>query len=118
FLSDHEGVGNLYSCTTDGKELRRESKRDDFYARDAATDGKRIVYHAGADLYLFDPATGSDTKINVEYASPRTQRNRKFIDAAKYLESYALHPKGHVLAVTTRGRIATLGNWDGAGRQH
>ncbi len=118
FISDHEGIGNIYSCTPDGDELRRHTGHSDFYARNAAADGRRIVYQAGAELFLLDPSSGMDArKIEVDYRSPRTQRNRKFIDAARYLESYAPHPSEESLALTSRGKIAVLGNWDGPVRQ-
>lgn len=39
FLSDHEGVANLYSCRLDGTELRRHTDHATYYAREAATDG-------------------------------------------------------------------------------
>ena len=57
FISDHEGVGNLYSCTAKGRDLRLEAAHQDFYIRNPATDGKTIVYHAGGDLYAFDVAS-------------------------------------------------------------
>ncbi len=56
FLSDGEGVGNLYSCAPDGSALRRHTDHAEFYARHAASDGVRIVYQCGADLWLFNPA--------------------------------------------------------------
>lgn len=114
FLSDHEGVGNLYSCTPSGEDLQRHTHRSDYYVRHPNTDGRRIVYHAGADLYLYTPETGEDRKIEVDYHSPRVQRQRRFVDAGRYLDSVALHPKGHSLAVTTRGKSFTFGNWEGA----
>ena len=117
FISDHDGIGNLYSCDLYGRGLRQHTKHDDFYVRAASSDGKRIVYHAGADLFVFDPSDDHTRKIEVRYYSPRTQRNRKFIDAGKYLESYAPHPEGHMLALTTRGKIAAMGNWDGPVQQ-
>jgi tricorn protease len=36
-----------------------------------STDGKRIVYHAGADLYVLDLLTGENRLIPVELRSPR-----------------------------------------------
>jgi tricorn protease len=118
FLSDHEGVGNLYSSTPTGQEIRRHTDHEDFYVRHPQTDGKCIVYHTGADLYVYDPSKDQSWKIEVEYHSPRTQRYRKFVESARYLEDYALHPKGHLLSVTTRGKVFTMGNWEGPTVQH
>ncbi len=118
FVSDHEGIGNIYSCTPAGGDLRRHSNHRDFYARNAATDGRRIVYQAGADIFLFDPASGGEpSRVRIEYSSPRTQRNRKFVDAARYLESFSIHPAEESLAVTSRGKVAVFDNWDGPVRQ-
>jgi tricorn protease len=119
FICDHEGVGNIYSCKPDGKDLKRHTDHEDFYARNAASsDGKRIVYHAGGDLFLLDPKTNASKKIAIDLHSPRTQRNRKFIDPTKFLEFYDPHPKGHMIALTVRGKFASMGNWDGAVTQH
>ena len=117
-LSDHESVGNIYSCTPTGRDLKRHTHHEDFYARNPATDGTRIIYHAGADLFVFDPATDATTKIEIEYDSPRTQRQRKFVDPAIYLDSFDPHPQGHLLAVGARGKCYTMGNWEGAVLQH
>ena len=121
FISDHEGVGNLYSCTPAGADVRRHTDHEDFYARSAAGDGRRHrLPRRGRPVRLRPARDGGGTtrKVRVEYHSPRTQRNRKFIDAARYLESYAPHPKGHLLCITTRGKLATMGHWDGPVRQH
>ena len=118
FLSDHEGIGNLYSCLPGGDDLRRHSDHEDYYARNASSDGRRIVYHAGADLYLFNPSDKEPANIQVEFHSPQTQRNRKFVSAARYLESWKLHPQGHSMAITSRGKAFTFANWEGAVIQH
>jgi tricorn protease len=114
FLSDHEGIANLYSCTPNGEDLTRHTHRKDFFVRFPNSDGARIVYHAGADLFVYDPRTDSDRRVDVRYHSPRVQRQRRFVDAAKFMDSYALHTHGHSLAVNTRGKSFTLGNWEGA----
>jgi len=118
FVSDHEGVGNLYSCLPTGEDLRRHTHHTEYYVRHPATDGRRIVYHCGADLYVYDPATGESQRIEIEYHSPRVQRQRKFVNPGKYLQSYAIHPEGHSVAVTVRGKPFTMANWEGAVVQH
>ncbi|AWV87827.1 S41 family peptidase [Bradymonas sediminis] len=117
FLSDEEGYANLYSCLTDGSDLTRHTEHIGFYARFAATDGESIVYTVGGDLWHFDVASGKTSRIECDYASPRDGLRRKYVDAEDYLDSFALHPRGHRLAVTTRGKLFDFGNWEGATRQ-
>ncbi|MEO0408316.1 MAG: peptidase, partial [Cyanobacteria bacterium P01_A01_bin.135] len=114
FLSDHEGTGNLYACTPSGEDLQRLTHQQDYYLRNASTDGQRIVYHAGAELGYYDIAAGEQRPIFVEFYSPKVQQQRKFVEAGHYLEAYSLHPKGHKTLVTSRGQSFSFGHWEGA----
>ncbi|MBN1995724.1 MAG: PDZ domain-containing protein [Anaerolineae bacterium] len=118
FLSDHEGIGNIYSCTPQGKDVQRHTHHEDYYARNPATDGRRLVYRAGADLYIFDPAQEKVTPLKIKFHSPRVQCNRKFVNAAAYIDHYTLHPKGHSVAFSTRGKTFVMSNWEGAAIQY
>lgn len=117
FVSDHNGIGNLYSASIDASDIQQHTFHTDYYVRYPQKDssGKnRIVYHAGADLFIFDAEQNSNNKIDVQYRSPFTQRNRKFVDAQKHLETYFLHPDAERIAITTRGHTFGLHLAEGA----
>jgi tricorn protease len=118
FLSDHEGHSNVYSCTPHGQGLRRHSDHQGFYARNLASDGARLVYHAGAELWLLDPAAAAPERIDVRMHSARTQQSRKFVPAERYVESISVRRDGTSLALSCRGQAFSFHPWDGPVSQH
>ncbi len=118
FLSDHEGIGNLYSCLPSGEDLRPHTDHSSYYAYNASTDGSRVVYHSGAELYMFDPGGTGTGIVHVDFTSPRTQQSRKFVPPLSTLESWQLSPSGDQAVITTRGRMFSFKNWEGAVTQH
>jgi tricorn protease len=117
FVSDHEGIGNIYSCRSTGKDLRRHTDHAEYYTRFAQTDGERIVYQCGAEIWLLNPKNDSSVKLEIELHSQRTQRNRKFVDSARFLNEYDIHPNGHSVALEVRGKLFTMPLWEEAVRQ-
>lgn len=118
FLSDHEGHGNLYSVTPAGKDLGRHTNHSDFYVRHPTGDGQRIVYHCGADLWLYDPESDTSQRLEITLPSSQPQRQRRLIEPGKFVSSVDLHPNGYATAVTVRGRVHSLALWEGAPRPH
>jgi len=116
FISDHEGVGNLYSVRPTGSDLRRHTDHVEFYARFPSTDGQRIVYQHAGDVWLFDPREDSTRRLDIDTASPRVQRNRRFVKADEFLADFAVHPDGRSTVVETRGQLFDLPLWEDAAR--
>ncbi|MFI7299497.1 S41 family peptidase [Streptomyces sp. NPDC050121] len=118
FLSDHEGVGNLYSCAYDGSDLRRHTDHDAFYARHASSDGTRVVYQCAGDLWIVDDlAAGSEPRrIDVRLSGPRAGRRRYQIPAAQHVDGISVDETGRASAVVVRGSLYWLTHRDGPAR--
>ncbi|MBG0828339.1 PDZ domain-containing protein [Planomonospora sp. ID67723] len=117
FLSDHEGVGNLYSTELDGTGLRRHTDHDAFYARHATTDGTRIVYQNAGDLYILDGLDAETRKLDVRPGSPLRGRQPRRVDAGRDLHDLAVDATGRASAVEVGGTVHWLTHRDGPARQ-
>ncbi|MET9197454.1 S41 family peptidase [Streptomyces olivaceus] len=118
FLSDHEGVGNLYSCAHDGTGLRRHTDHDAFYARNAASDGTRVVYQCAGDLWIVDDlAPGSaPRRVDVRLSGPRAGRRTYQVPAAQHVGGVSVDETGRASAVVVRGSLYWLTHRDGPAR--
>ncbi len=117
FLSDHGGISNLYSATLSGSDLVQHTRHDDFFARWASTDGRRIVYQQGADIWLFDPSADQTSRIEIVQNGSRPQRSRRFVDAEANLTGLSVSPHGRSIVLTVRTKPVVMDLFEGAVRQ-
>lgn len=118
FLSDHEGIANIYSCTVDGSGLTKHTEHTEYFVRYPSTDGKTIVYTAGARLYRLDCSTGRESLVEVATPSAAPQTARRLVAAKEHLESYSISVKGDAIALISRGQPLTMPLFEGAVVQH
>ncbi|MGD6761951.1 S41 family peptidase [Streptomyces sp. BH097] len=118
FLSDHEGIGNVYSCLPDGTDLRRHTDHDSFYARHATTDGSRVVYQCAGDLWILDSlcADSAPRRLRVRLGGPRAGRRSYQVPAANHVDSLSVDETGRASAVVVRGSLYWLTHRDGPAR--
>ncbi|MFI8827686.1 S41 family peptidase [Streptomyces sp. NPDC053431] len=118
FLSDHEGIGNLYSCLPDGTDLRRHTDHDEFYARNASSDGHRVVYQCAGELWIVDQLTADarPRRLDVRLGGPRTGRRRYQVPTAHHVDALSVDETGRASAVSVRGSLYWLTHRDGPSR--
>ncbi|MFJ3304780.1 S41 family peptidase [Streptomyces sp. NPDC086549] len=118
FLSDHEGIGNLYSCAYDGSGLRRHTDHDAFYARHASSDGTRVVYQCAGDLWMVDDLSPGSVphKLEVRLSGARAGRRRYQVPAAQHVDGISVDETGRASAVVVRGSLHWLTHRDGPAR--
>jgi len=114
FLSDHEGTGNLYSCALDGSDLRRHTDHDGSYARQASTDGQRVVYACAGAAWLLDGLdSGWPRPVEVALGSVPPGRMPRLITADDHVGSLSCDLTGRASAVEVRGTVHWLTHRDG-----
>jgi tricorn protease len=109
FLSDHEGVGALYSSAVDGSDLRRHGELGEFYARNASSDGTRVVYERAGELFLLaGPDDDTPVRLRIRLADGGAQRRPRTWSGARATGGFALDPTGRHLVAEVRGTLHLL----------
>ncbi|MFN8495252.1 MAG: S41 family peptidase [Caldilineaceae bacterium] len=106
FASDRNGTMNLWSMDEDGHDLRQHTFHQGWDIQSPALHQGRIVYQLGADLYVFEVATGADQKATITLASDFDQTRERWIkNPMEYLSTLHLAPAGENIVLTARGRV-------------
>lgn len=118
FISDHEGTGNIYSCAFDGTDLRRHTDHDGFYARNASSDGTRIVYQVAGDLWtLADLAADSEpVRLEISLGTPAAGRAPMLVSGEDRLDDLCCDQTGQASVIAVRGSVHWLTHKDGPAR--
>ncbi|MGW3118933.1 S41 family peptidase [Streptomyces sp. NPDC001107] len=106
FLSDHEGVGAVYSSLDDGSDLRRHTPLDGFYARHASGDGTRVVYASAGELWILDDLDGAEPRrLDIRLGGQRAERQPFAVNASRWFGSAAPDHTARGSAVAVRGAV-------------
>lgn len=105
FLSDRDGTMNLWSMDENGKGLRQLTRHEGWDLKDASLGQGRIVYQMGADIMLYDIASGKEKTIPIELSSDFDHLREHWIkDPTNYVTSAHISSDGNSVALTSRGR--------------
>jgi tricorn protease len=106
FLSDRDGVMNVYSMDSDGHDVKEESHQHGFDVASASIDGGRIVYACGSDLWLLDLKSGQEQVIPITLASDFDQMREHWVKKPlDYLTAAHSSADGSRIVFTARGEI-------------
>ncbi|MCI4668516.1 MAG: S41 family peptidase, partial [Bacteroidia bacterium] len=116
FLSDRDGVMNIWSMDLDGKDLKQHSFSKFWDLKEADLHDGKIVYQKMADIYTLDIKSGEEKVLDISIVSDFDQRRVKWEkNPMRKLEGIALSNDGSYLNLTARGRMfvtpAKGGRW-------
>ena len=110
FISDRDGVANVWTYDTKTKKIAQVTSFSDFdvKALDAASDGSSVVFEQAGDIHLLDPKTGKDHVVNITASGDFPWMMAQWKDVTANMSNLALSPTGKRVAVEARGEIFTI----------
>lgn len=106
FLSDRDGVMNLWTMTPEGADLKQLTRHRNYELKSASLQAGRVAYQQGADLRLYDIATGMDKLIPIVLVTDFDQTRERWVSKPlDYLTAAHLSPSGDRLVLTARGQV-------------
>lgn len=112
-VSDHEGVGSLYSAPLSAIDDLTRHTETEFYVRNATTDGARIVYQCYGELWRLDSLDAEPSRLDVQLGTSRSGRAKHAVTAADALGDLAPDATGRASAIEVRGSLHWLTHRDG-----
>ena len=108
----------------------RHTARSDHCVRHASPDAAaapnadsvKVAYVSGGRLFTSVLGDGSPntgwgpvvgTEVRVEWSGSRAGCERRAVDAEDYVDGWSIHPEGLTMLANVRGRIFSMGLWDG-----
>ncbi len=106
FATDRDGTMNIWSMTTDGKDLKQETFHKGFDISSPSLSDGKIVYHEGADIYRYDIATKKDGIVPIQLSSDFDQEITQWVKKPmEYLTAVHVSPDGDRVVLTARGQV-------------
>lgn len=116
FVHENNATWTINSINPDGGGAKRHTSPSDDQIYELQSDGKRLVYVKGANLSMFDPATGKETSVSMDLNSDSIHMRPTRVDAQAFIESASLTPTAKRLLVEARGQIVTTAVKEGETR--
>ena len=116
FISDREGVMNLFSYDLGSKQTKQLTDYKEFDIKWPSLGPDAIVYENGGLLYEYALATGKTRQIPIQVHAENLQARAEYKSAAQNIESYALSPSGARAVLAARGNIFTAPAEKGSSR--
>ena len=113
FVSDRDGVMNIYSTDTGGGDLRQHTRHTDYDVRWPSYASGRIVYEYGGDIWVLEVASGRDSKMRIDLRSDRVEMRPRYVEPAKYVTDFRLSPEGLRVAFCSRGDLEIVPTKEG-----
>lgn len=108
FVSDRDGVGNVWSYDTRSRQLAQQTRFTDFDVKALDAGGGVVVFEQAGYIHELDPASGQSRVVSITAAGDFPWMMPQWKDVANRMADLAISPTGKRIAVEARGEIFTV----------
>lgn len=108
FISDRDGVANVWSFETKTKKLAEVTKFTDFDVKSLDSGGGAVVFEQAGYVHELDPKTGRSHIVDITATGDFPWMMPRWEDVTSRMTSLALSPTGARVLVEARGEIFTI----------
>ena len=110
FLSDRDGVSNVWAYDTKAKKLAQLTTFSDYdvKALDASFDGSTMVFEQAGYVHMLDTKSGKSHVVNINATGDFPWMMAQWKDVSASMSNLTLSPTGKRVAVEARGEIYTI----------
>lgn len=108
FISDRDGVANVWEYQTKTKKLAQITKFTDFDVKSMDSGAGTVVFEQAGYVHELDPKSGKEKIVNIVAAGDFPWMMPNWEDVSNRLTNMAVSPTGKRVVVESRGEIFTI----------
>ncbi len=108
FISDRDGIANVWSYDTATKALTQRTKFIDYDVKSLDAGGGAVVFEQAGYLHVFDPKINKTEQLTISAAGDFPWLMPRFDDVTARMANISLSPTGKRVLVEARGEIFTI----------
>jgi tricorn protease len=108
FISDRDGVANVWSFDTKSKKLAQLTRFTDFDVKSLDAGAGVVVFEQAGYIHELDPKSGKTRQLNISATGDFPWMMPRWEDVTNRMTNLAISPTGKRVAVEARGEIFTI----------
>lgn len=108
FISDRDGVANVWSYDTRTQALAQATRFTDFDVKALDAGGGVVVFEQAGYIHQLDPASGQSRVLDITASADFPWMMPQWKDVGNRMTNLAISPTGKRVAVEARGEIFTV----------
>ena len=108
FISDRDGVANIWSFDTKAKKLAQVTKFADFDVKTLDSGAGTVVFEQAGYVHELDPKTGREHVVSITVTGDFPWMMSRWENVTSRMTNIALSPTGKRVVAEARGEIFTI----------